>query len=1775
MTTQLPAGFELDATPPLPRPRPEAGVSIPPLPRANPAGGPPPGFELDPLQPSVAPPVAALPQGFELDQPRDGPDNSVLGGSIARGYNATQMGADATMFMLGQLDPDTFVKQTEQNRKDLALYPKPPAQMQLEQDIVQADGVLGTAKALARNWDAIPSVIGESVAGMASGLGLGMAGGIAGGSTAGPPGAVIGTSLGLGAGAGLETFGQSFMEYIQKKGIRIDDPIQFRAALEDKDLVNEAGWYAAKKAGVSGAVNALGAQFGGNIGGRFFFPGSSLLSKGTGVAAELGVGAGTEIADSQGGNIATGQPIDPKDIVVDGALGAIMNLPQSVLPHHMGRRAEEQASAKRPPTKEEIDAALAAGTDPFAGQPDPTETPTPPPVAPPAPQPDPTIVPPPETDPAVPPIEAPPTTTPPVVAPPAPPVPPVQEPQVEVIPPAQPGPSGTAAQVTLKTGLQGAIETRDEALQAVAGFRSDIAKMRKKLKGLEMGSEEELQLQHKIAQYTRGMKNWQEQADLYNVHPELLRQDTRGALEKEKKRIESALELTQPGTPEYANLESKLGKLNQDFNDLGSMDFGHDAERAHPHWGALEKVVQVLNKFNRDFGITTPIDVSTWMGGSQKAYGHIQEAKGGNAYRIRINLDQHETADHIFATMVHEYGHMLKWEKLAKAGPGTQALIRQEYMKWKADPYNGQGNSRRNFFKNRDNAIAYVQREQAAGGSFDEEMSGRTEYWENYDEWFAEQVARWATTSEKALTRVDKFFKNLGHTIRAMVSRVKAAMGQDFNPTESMQAWLDSFIPDANIMAHLNNIDAQRSEDWNQRALRRAGMGEIDAAPVSAASLGIRTALDTLFTRAGIDLPEEYAAQVHSGPAMADKMNRFYEWMLSVFQVAKRNLHIQELQRYAEWIRGAETEKQEWMNLAQGVLGKWKKLGSGRAERLGQMLDGYMNMRYRTPKEINDKVQRKPTQQELMDLITKHNLDGEALGVFSEIVGSFDKMLDSYRDILLQEAMKLTDPIKQAEAIKSIDAQIRKMRKSPYFPAMRFGDYTVTIRDQQGNVLHFETAETRAEQKRIAKEAMKYYFPAMGADVYLGKMAKDARPMLGLPPGLLELIGQKMNLSQTQREALNELKFEYTPASSFKNRFARKHRVSGYSTDFQRAYANYFFHGANHITRVKFLDRLQGAIRGVKETAKFMPDGNKRMEIANFMGDHLQEWLDPKPDFVKLRGLAFVWALGFNPASAVLNLTQLPLATYPMLASRFGDLKAVQAMMRASAQISTYYKTGKLEQMSDPELQALSEAVKQGIINEAQASDLAGISEGRNLSKGFGGNAREKAYQAFGQSAAWLFQMAEQMNRRVTFRAAWNLARGDISGKAVQEALGRYDIQYQTLRNEGWTHEDAASYVTAVAAVDDTQFVMGRYARPKFMRGKAGTVFVFKNFTQNMLFMLWNHPSAAVRSMLVLGALGGAMGLPGTEDANDIIKTLGWQIFGKDFDVEREARRYIIDHFDGTVDPDILLHGLSRRGFGIPAVMDLLGNTAGLGDLNLPVVDMSKSIGMGNILPVQGADLLGPGVDPNKGIADTAQNAAGAAYGIGFNIYRALANSQLSWKDFKRWEQALPRAMGNVSKMYRAFAEGEERSQLGDQIISYDVTDPQQMAEAIGRGLGFQPLRLTAEWDRMKAQTEVATYWQTRREMLTRQFNAAVKAQDVEAKALLIESIRKFNADLPKEMKPYAITGDGLRQGAGASVKGGKMVEQLGARSRRDLPLTKEIQRLYPEATAIDARRVK
>ena len=149
-----------------------------------------------------------------------------------------------------------------------------------------------------------------------------------------------------------------------------------------------------------------------------------------------------------------------------------------------------------------------------------------------------------------------------------------------------------------------------------------------------------------------------------------------------------------------------------------------------------------------------------------------------------------------------------------------------------------------------------------------------------------------------------------------------------------------------------------------------------------------------------------------------------------------------------------------------------------------------------------------------------------------------------------------------------------------------------------------------------------------------------------------------------------------------------------------------------------------------------------------------------------------------------------------------------------------------------------------------------------------------------------------------------------------------------------------------------------------------------------------------------------------------------------------------------------------------------------------------------------------------------------------------------------------------------------ERNRAGNAVVRFDVNDPQQMMEILGMAAGYNPTRLSVQWDRIIAEREAVQFWDLRKQGLLRQAWSARRTGDKDSWEQVLVAIRKFNADLPKDARLKAITADALRKSFEARARAGNAQESGVPTQRSDIPIVREIQRIYPEAD-VDVRRVR
>lgn len=331
------------------------------------------------------------------------------------------------------------------------------------------------------------------------------------------------------------------------------------------------------------------------------------------------------------------------------------------------------------------------------------------------------------------------------------------------------------------------------------------------------------------------------------------------------------------------------------------------------------------------------------------------------------------------------------------------------------------------------------------------------------------------------------------------------------------------------------------------------------------------------------------------------------------------------------------------------------------------------------------------------------------------------------------------------------------------------------------------------------------------------------------------------------------------------------------------------------------------------------------------------------------------------------------------------------------------------------------------------------------------------------------------------------------------------------------------------------------------------------------------------------------MALPGAEDLKGLTQAIAWQLFGKDYDIEKELRKFVLgfvgEDENGRQTAEMVLHGSARRGYGIPAFMDMVGSTvltprdidpeqkAFRDYIPAPTFDRSKAISAGTLLPFEAGKLWGPPVqDPSQVFMDQSQKALGPVLGLMVAMQKTIVNERLSLTDAKRYERLVPRALANVSKASRYYGEEKDRTQTGAAIVTYNPRDPEQLAEIIGVATGYQPLRQSLKWDTVIAQRNEAKFFDIQRETLMRQFFNAKKGGTESEIVRMTEAIKKFNADLPDEARGKSITGDSLRKSMQGRAR--SIAAQEGGTSVRksDVPIMRKVQELYPESRSITRR---
>jgi len=773
------------------------------------------------------------------------------------------------------------------------------------------------------------------------------------------------------------------------------------------------------------------------------------------------------------------------------------------------------------------------------------------------------------------------------------------------------------------------------------------------------------------------------------------------------------------------------------------------------------------------------------------------------------------------------------------------------------------------------------------------------------------------------------------------------------------------------------------------------------------------------------------------------------------------------------------------------------------------------------------------------------------------------------------------------ETIEKTKAEFAKANNDAYLKLMRSGryivnTYEVTGTDENGDpqlsLSESRFFESRAEARRFAQDQEKL----LGREFVKAFKKSDIEQLLYTPggrapvnaffdkikPALAEIkpvstpgsstYNQEVEMIDNLRNKVQQAALLLFPETSIRRDLVAKRKgTEGFMRDMLKVYSAMADRYSNQISQLQYsgalsrdLTELQSIVEEKTgkqfrsrdeqdeaiELASELTSRVMRVQEAPTLGDRLAN---------SINQLGFTWFLGLNPASALVNLFQVPGVALPWLSARFeGQVNNLTELTRAYKTLTKFGSgyvtegtaserldqlktlnqaelnqlfgvtaTGQGSALTVEEVQMLVELDRLGALRSGmQIYDIGSIA---NIGGAYPGSFSHALYM-FQKAAGIMFQKAELINREVTALAAYRLARK----KAM---IGK---------DKPMTPEEAIKF--AEQAVEKSQGAYAADQAPRvFMNPAVRTILMFKKFPAHMATIyirmfqemfgkldpnLTPEQQKNIRriarrqftGMMGMSALmSGVVGMPFYYIIRDVMNT----IFGDEdepYSFDLELRDFLIDNFGNAAGNMMYRGSLGIAGADIGSRISyessfLLGGTE-----KLPFI--------GGLLGLRD---IKQGKDAQETVRNAMVEMLGAGAGIVDGTFRGY-DLMTKGEVLRGIEAAAPAFIRNPLKAYR-FADEGVLTARGDPIIE-DITT----REIIFQALGLTPQRLSSQYKINNQIKDIEQEILQRRMSLMDQYAKAVRERDREGASEIMEEIREFNSRNP--FKGVAITSDTIRR---------------------------------------------
>ena len=495
------------------------------------------------------------------------------------------------------------------------------------------------------------------------------------------------------------------------------------------------------------------------------------------------------------------------------------------------------------------------------------------------------------------------------------------------------------------------------------------------------------------------------------------------------------------------------------------------------------------------------------------------------------------------------------------------------------------------------------------------------------------------------------------------------------------------------------------------------------------------------------------------------------------------------------------------------------------------------------------------------------NLPKDLQDTYKDIRAAYEGALQRYEDLLLRSASPTL-----REKLK-LEFETRK-KLVAYIPFLRRGDYWVEYADPKTGERAVQAFESvRERQKFIDEELPKGTKTRTYRNLHEARfVANDVPPTTFIGRVIRELAAD--GASPAMQDSVYQAYLALMPAESISKRFMKAEDVLGMERDIVRGYGDTMIKWTRKLADSEYAPQIDRAITGIKDEAKDK-GGNDLAAVSDTINSQSAFFHNPTYGKVisGLTSFSYFEYIAGNISSALINLSTLPMFSWPILGAKFGFDKASSAMLAAGKVIAKGIE-------KDPKYKALYDSLMEhGQLEHTMARE---VLEARRMATSDYMGLKARILDAL----SYPFSATERYNRGVTAVAAFDLARA-----------------------QGMSEADAIRY--AVNTVKDINTSGMAVTAPKYMQSPVGRVFfTFKSFVWNSAFIVarsfhqaFKGESPEIRRIAqrqllgiygMAGAFAGVKGLPFFGFAETVAQMLN-ALFGDDdepFNFDEEMRSF-------------------------------------------------------------------------------------------------------------------------------------------------------------------------------------------------------------------------------------------------------------------------------------------